>query len=107
MRDKDRAYVRVADLTELPPGRLKLVRVNGRSVAMANIEGQIVALDNRCLHMGGPLAYGRLRGNELQCPWHGWRWDALTGRAIWPPVGWKLACYPVLVQGDDILVAET
>lgn len=100
------AFTRVAALGELPPGRMKRVEVGGRDVALINVGGQIFALDNRCPHQGGPLALGQLDDEVITCPWHGWRWNARTGRAVWPPVDWRVPRYQVQVDGDDILVAE-
>lgn len=83
---------------------MKAVEVDGRRVALVNVEGMIYALDNNCPHQGGPLAAGQLQGEVITCPWHGWRWSARTGRAVWPEVDWRAASYPVKVEGQDILV---
>ena len=51
-----------------------------RWYALANVDGTLHALDNNCPHNGGPLGRGSLEGNELTCPWHGYRWDVTSGR---------------------------
>lgn len=99
-------YIKVASLNELPPGRMKRVEVAGRYVALVNVEGTVYALDNNCPHQGGPLAFGDLDGEVITCPWHGWRWNARTGRAVWPEVDWRVFRYPVKVEGRDILVGQ-
>ncbi|MDQ3159660.1 MAG: aromatic ring-hydroxylating dioxygenase subunit alpha [Pseudomonadota bacterium] len=47
-------------------------------------DGTPVALENRCLHRGMPLAAGRVCGDHLQCPYHGWRYDN-AGRVVGIP----------------------
>lgn len=99
-------FVKVATLSELPPGRMKQVEVGGREVALVNVGGQVYALDNACPHQGGPLARGLLDGEVVTCPWHGWRWNARSGRAVWPPIDWRVGRYEVRLEGEAILVAE-
>jgi len=60
---------------ELPPGQRKLVFIDGRSVAVFNIDGRHYAIDNSCPHQGASLANGRLDGTWLQCPAHGLRFN--------------------------------
>jgi nitrite reductase/ring-hydroxylating ferredoxin subunit len=40
-----------------------------------------------------------LNGRELTCPWHGWRWDATSGRNCWPGTDWRVSRVPVRVSG--------
>ena len=97
-------FVRVASLSEVPPGKMKCIEVDGQEVVLVNVGGEIHAVGNRCPHQGGPLGRGRLEGDVITCPWHGWRWSACSGRAVWPPVDWRASVYPVKVEGADILV---
>lgn len=63
----------------LAPGACTEVVVDGRPVALYNVEGRIYATSNICLHRGGPLGQGMLTGHEVMCPWHAWSWDVRTG----------------------------
>nr|WP_311527101.1 Rieske 2Fe-2S domain-containing protein [uncultured Ralstonia sp.] len=62
-------------LAQLPPGQRRLVFIDGRSVAVFNIDGTHYAIDNSCPHQGASLANGKLEGTWLQCPAHGLRFD--------------------------------
>jgi L-cysteine:1D-myo-inositol 2-amino-2-deoxy-alpha-D-glucopyranoside ligase len=101
-------FVRVARVEEVPPGRVKQVRVDGRDVALVNLEGAYFALDNNCPHSGGPLAQGWLDSDlgQLTCPWHAWTWDVRSGRAVAPPVNWRAVTYTVRVDGGAIFVSR-
>jgi nitrite reductase/ring-hydroxylating ferredoxin subunit len=47
-------------------------------------DGSFVAVDAWCPHIEGPLWQGTLgNGDELACPWHGWRFSLRTGRCTW------------------------
>ncbi len=55
------------------------------SIALFSHEGRLRAIGNRCNHKGGPLCEGRLRGEFVQCPWHGWEYSVITGKG---PMGY-------------------
>ena len=64
-------YVKVAQASELEPNLGKLVEVQGKKIALFNVDGKFHAIDNTCTHRGGPLSEGELEGDEVTCPWHG------------------------------------
>ena len=97
-------FVKVAAAAELPVGGLKMVEVEGRDLVLVNVDGELYALDGQCPHQGGPLGRGRLEDGAVVCPWHGWKWDARSGRAVWPQVDWRAVRYPVVVEKGDVLV---
>ena len=37
-------------------------------------DGKINVLDGYCRHMGGDLTQGEVKGDEIACPFHDWRW---------------------------------
>lgn len=98
------SFVKVAKLDELIPGQAKTVTLNGREIALFNVEGEIFATDNTCLHMGGPLGEGDLASAVVTCPWHGWEYNVKTGEALTAP-GEYIQKFEVRVQNGDIEVA--
>lgn len=98
-----KTMVRVADAGELENGKGKVVMAGGKMLAIFRIGDEFFALDNFCLHRGGPLGEGELDGYNLTCPWHGWTYDVRTGSfEIIPPL--KVRTYPVKREGETILV---
>jgi len=96
-------WIEVAALAEIPPGSMREVIAGDRVVALANVEGQIFAIDGVCPHQGGPLGEGQLEGPIVTCPWHGWQFDVRSGqhclsRTIIQPQ------FAVRVEGDSIFV---
>jgi nitrite reductase/ring-hydroxylating ferredoxin subunit len=98
------AFLRAAKMEEIPPGTIREIQVDGnKAVALANVEGKLYAINNTCLHRGGPLGQGELLGKTVTCPWHGWQYDVTTGKILMnPTVG--VECYPVELRGDDIFI---
>ena len=97
-------FVRVTSTSDLKPGDNKVVNVNGTDVALFNVDGEFFAMNNTCLHRGGPLGEGFLEGDVVTCPWHGWRYNVKTGQNVVMPNA-HVAKYQVKVEGNDVLVA--
>jgi 3-phenylpropionate/trans-cinnamate dioxygenase ferredoxin subunit len=97
-------FVRVAQASELPPGGKKLLDIDGRAVALFNVDGTFYAIDDICTHDGGPLADGELRGCEIECPRHGARFDVRTGAALCMPAFEPVTAHAVKVEGDSLYV---
>ena len=104
-------YIKVANTSELPSNKMKIVVVAGKDVLLANVEGSYYAINNKCTHMGGSLAQGSLDGTTVTCPKHGARFDLKTGIAVGEAkIGFiKIKVkdevnYTVKVEGSDILI---
>ena len=98
------AFVKVATVQEVPPGTAKQVQIDGRTLAVFNVNGSFHVLDDTCPHRGGPLSEGDLEGQEVICPWHGARFDVTSGAHLCPPARSDVACYHVQVAGDEVQV---
>lgn len=98
------AFVRVAKVSEVPPGSSKVVVLQGHPVALFNVAGTFYAVSNVCLHRGGPVGEGALDGAVVTCPLHGWEYDVRTGKNVANPAA-RLRTFSVKVIGDDVLVS--
>jgi len=97
-------FVSVGSTSEIPEGKMKRVTVSGQQVLVANVKGTYHAIGNVCTHIGGPLDQGVLEGVEVQCPWHGSRFDVTNGHVKRGPAGRPEPTYDVKVDRDSILV---
>ena len=99
----------VADVKDLPEGRVMTVTAGTRSMALTRVNGQFSAMENHCPHQGGPLGEGSIETDEhgkcwLRCPWHGWDFDPVTGVSPGGHEDSGQALFPVKVHGDEIHV---
>ena len=90
----------------IPPSQMKEVEVNGEKICLANVEGKYYAIGNVCTHLGGPLAQGKLEGYEVQCPWHGSRFDIRTGKVVRPPAMRSEPTYEIKIEEDDNILLK-
>jgi nitrite reductase (NADH) small subunit len=99
-------FTKLAPESDLPSvNQVKELPCGDKMICVANVGGEICAMDNTCLHRGGPLGQGVIENGKVICPWHGWAWDPKTGEAQTP--GAKIAVYPVRMEGGDLLIEIT
>ncbi|MBI2723562.1 MAG: Rieske (2Fe-2S) protein [Chloroflexi bacterium] len=114
-------FVRVARLSDIPPGTMKGVKAKGKELLVANIDGQAYAIGDRCAHLRGHLHNGTLQGTIVECPLHGAKYDVTDGGLcswVTHPAWYKALMdatypgvlkrgepsYPTRVEGDDVYV---
>ena len=96
----------VGKVGDFVAGSGTMVVVGGRHVALFRLGDAFHALDNMCLHRGGPLCEGLIADGVVTCPWHGWSFEVATGTMVQDPrVG--VSCHEVRVRDGEIAVRLT
>jgi nitrite reductase/ring-hydroxylating ferredoxin subunit len=93
----------VGATADIPNGTRRVFDVDGLSVGVFHHSGQWFAMQNSCLHRGGPVCTGTLEGDTLTCPWHGYQYDVTTGELLLDRNA-KLPTYRVELRGDQVYV---
>jgi nitrite reductase (NADH) small subunit len=97
-------FVRIAARSELPViGDAKEFQAGNKIICIANVDGEYAAMDNVCVHHGGPLGQGVVDRGKVICPWHGWQFDPKTGVPLQDPSR-RVQIYELTIEGDDVLV---
>ena len=97
-------FLEVASIEQIPPGRSLVVTVAGKGVALLNVEGQIYAIDDACVHQGASLGSGKFEGKFVSCRAHGLKFDVTTGFVSGVP-DFGVASHAVQVVDGKIAVA--
>ena len=97
-------FVKVATTDEMAEQPVKCVEVDGKKIALFDVQGEIFALSDTCTHRGGPLSEGEVEGATVTCPWHGAQFDVRTGGVLGPPAATGVESYLVRVTGKDIAI---
>ena len=74
--------IEVAKLSDLEVGSLKHVEIKDKEILLANVDGTIFAVDDRCGHMNASLSLGTLEGKIVDCALHHARFDVTTGKHL-------------------------
>lgn len=76
----------------------------GRNLAALFYEdGRVYATAPLCPHMGFPLAQGSVRNGTVTCRWHGWKFEAETGRCL-VAGGKPVGCFKTEIREGDVWV---
>lgn len=93
----------VGMVDEIPEGGRVIVEAEQLSIGVFRWDGQWHALQNSCLHRGGPVCTGELVDGTLTCPWHGYQYDLPTGQLLLDRTS-ALPTYPVSVRDGRVTV---
>jgi nitrite reductase (NADH) small subunit len=95
---------KIAQKSELPAvGEAKEFLLDEKVICIANVGGEYSAMDNVCLHHGGPMGQGIVEQGKVICPWHGWQYDPKTGE-LGHNSNVRIPVYPLKIDGEDVLV---
>ena len=81
-KHEEQQFVDVADVNDVPEGKTKHVEVKENEILLANSDGKVYALCDRCSHNNAPLSMGTLNGKAITCHMHGARFDVTTAKKI-------------------------
>jgi toluene monooxygenase system ferredoxin subunit len=90
-------------LDDIWAGEMTAVNLGAAAVLLCNLDGTLVAYEDRCPHLASPLSEGALDSGVLTCGAHEWQFDARTGRGV-NPASACLRRYPVRLDGEQIFV---
>jgi nitrite reductase/ring-hydroxylating ferredoxin subunit len=74
--------ISVATSSQVKEGELLPVTVENQKVMLTRVDGKIYAVENKCPHLGMPLAKGKVCNNAVTCRWHGATFDLKTGENV-------------------------
>ena len=98
-------FHKLAPADEVAPGEIKQYLVEGRYVALCNVEGEFHAFEDVCTHQFTHLSDGEFMGSEVKCPLHGARFDVKTGAAKSLPAVKPVPKHEVKIEDGTVYVA--
>ena len=84
--EQQHQFIDCSDARDVTLGKMKRLEVDEREILLANSDGKVYALCDRCTHMNAPLSMGTLNGKVVTCPMHGARFDVTTGKKVAEPM---------------------
>lgn len=93
-----------ADVNELKTSQMKLIKVDGKRIAVGKTEEGYTAFDDHCTHRGGSLAGGVMIDGTVQCLWHGSQFSCKTGEVKAGPADKPIKTYNVEVRNGKVIL---
>ena len=90
----EQRLMEVEGVNDVPAGKMKHIEVGEREILLANLDGEVYALCDRCSHMNSPLSMGTLNGKVVTCAAHGARFDVTTGNKVAEPMALDPSKFP-------------
>ena len=97
-------WQRVGSVSDVKPGQIVKVEVDGEPVCLGNAEGELLAISDICSHEYVELHEGWLEGDAVECPQHGSKFSLRTGAPRGLPATRPVPAYQVKVEGDDVYI---
>lgn len=93
---------KVGGTSDIPNGTTLSCSLNGKKIAICNVDGEFYAIEDVCTHDGAPLDQGTLQGKIITCPRHGANFDVTTGQALSMPAVVPVKTFPLEIESDVI-----
>jgi 3-phenylpropionate/trans-cinnamate dioxygenase ferredoxin component len=94
----------VGTITDLQPGQMRAVDLQGTRVAIANVNGRYYAFSNVCPHDDSHLTLGDFENPEAICPVDGSRFDLASGNVLQGPALKRIRTYRIQIEGDELRI---
>jgi NAD(P)H-dependent nitrite reductase small subunit len=103
----ERKWTKITHTGNIPPREGRPVKIGELEIAIFNLNGRFLAIENACPHKGGPLCDGIVTGAAVVCPLHGRHYDLETGLPLRSSEPSRVAVFPTRVENGIILVDLT
>jgi len=95
----------VGKASDIPPGKMVKVSVDGKEILVVNADGNFYAMDDTCTHAGASLSEGQYQDSIITCGWHGAQFDCKSGKlAKFPAKINNLKSYNVILESNEVFV---
>ncbi len=97
---------KLAEISDIPKGTMLSCNLDGKNIAVCNVDGTFYGIEDVCTHDGAPLDQGTLQGNIITCPRHGASFDVTTGAALSMPAVVPVKTIPLEIE-SEVIYAQT
>ena len=97
------AWTKVCSTRDIPQGEGRNFRINDTQVVIFHTDRGYFCRSGLCKHNNVKLELGRIQGDVVTCPFHGWQYRISSGKGVSPD--WtQLDCFPLEVRDGEIWI---
>ena len=97
-------FVKLTNRSNLPPGGKMLAEVDGRPIAVFNVDGEFYVTDDACTHGPGSLSEGYIESDVVECNFHNGQFNIKTGAVVSPHCMIPVKTYRTVVENGRVLI---
>ncbi len=95
-------WISAVPLQDIPEDDVLGISVEGKSIAVYKVDGEVFATDNVCTHGQALLSDGFLEDGEIECPLHQGRFCIKSGKAMCAPLTEDIKIYPARIEAEQV-----
>lgn len=95
-------WISAVPLQDIPDDDVLGISVEGKSIAVYKVDGEVFATDNVCTHGQALLSDGFLEDGEIECPLHQGRFCIKSGKAMCAPLTEDIKIYPARIEAEQV-----
>ncbi len=97
-------WIKITEAENIPLREGRPVKLGEVEIAIFNLNGRFLTIENACPHKGGPLCDGIVTGSAVVCPLHGRHFDLETGMPVRASEPACLTVFPTRVENGIVMV---
>ncbi len=74
--------VKIARAEEVSTDKVLKVSAEGKKLIVSKSGDRYCAIENKCSHLGLPIAKGKVSNGQITCPFHGSKFDLCSGKNV-------------------------
>ncbi len=94
-------WAHAIDLDTIPDGGVATAAVEGTGFLFSRSAETVACFHDACAHLGLPVSSGPVANGHIRCPYHGFKYDLMTGECLTAPEV-QLRSVPVRVDGNRV-----
>lgn len=95
-------WISAVPLQDIPEDDVLGISIEGKSIAVYKVDGEVFATDNVCTHGQALLSDGFLEDGEIECPLHQGRFCIKSGKAMCAPLTEDIKTYPARIEAGQV-----
>ncbi len=99
-------WVKACATVDIDQGGCRVVDIDDVMIVIFNLDGEFYAIEDVCTHDGGELATGCVKGESIECPRHGAKFNIKTGAVETAPAYEPVDTFPIKIENGDVWVKD-
>tara|TARA_B100000959_G_C14963775_1_gene616864 strand:+ start:2004 stop:2315 length:312 start_codon:yes stop_codon:yes gene_type:complete len=98
--------LKICNLNEIPEDTLQKKEIEGHSIILIRKNNVVHVIEDQCSHMNYPLSDGELDHDEIECLYHGAKFNIKSGKPTCLPATEDIKIYEVIIKDEEVFIVK-